>query len=91
MDQFFYKSSITSERMTIITQSFLVWEKQFTEQALQQIYLGSGLQLWSENYKEQILAIDLAFRGSEIKEGTMSLDLKLDNNSLFLSLISTLY
>ncbi|MBU2699558.1 putative protein VirK/YbjX [Sporomusaceae bacterium BoRhaA] len=81
--QFFYKSSSTSERLTLITQSFLVLENQFTEQALQQIYLGPGLQLWRENYKEQILAIDLAFRVGEIKEGTMSLGLKLDNKYIY--------
>lgn len=81
--QVFYKGSSTSERMTIITQSFLVWENQITEQALQQIYLGPGLQLWSENYKEQTLAIDLAYRGSEIREGTMSLGLKLDNKYIY--------
>ncbi|WP_231037977.1 VirK/YbjX family protein [Pectinatus frisingensis] len=81
--QFFYRGSCTSKRLTIITQNFLVWENQFTEQALQQIYLGPGLQLWSDNYKEQALTIDLAFRGSEIKEGAMSIGLKLDNKYIY--------
>lgn len=81
--QVFYKGSSTSERIAIITQSFSVWENQFTEQALQQIYLGPGIQLWSENYKEQTLGIDLAFRDSEIKEGTMTLGLKLDNKYIY--------
>lgn len=79
----FYKNSNVSERLTIITQSFSILENQFTEQALQQIYFGSGLQLWSENYKKKILAIDLAFRGSESKEGTMCLGLKLDNKYIY--------
>lgn len=79
----FYRNSSTSERLTIITQSFLVLENQFTEQALQQLYLGPGIRLWSENYKEQTLAIDLAFRVGQIKEGTMSLGLKLDNKFIY--------
>lgn len=81
--QFFYKNSSTSERLTVITHSLLFWENQFTEHALRQIYFGSGLQLWSENYKGQNLAIDLAFRDGEIREGTMSLGLKLDNKYIY--------
>lgn len=80
---YFYRDSTTPQRLTAITQSFLALENRFTRQALQQIYLGSGIRLWNKNYKEKTMAIDLAFRASEIKEGAMSLSLKLDNKYIY--------
>jgi len=79
----FYKGSTISERLAIIMQSSVVLENKFTEQALQEIYLGPGIRLWSQFYKEQPLSIDLVFRGSEFKEGSMTLGLKLNNKYIY--------
>jgi uncharacterized protein VirK/YbjX len=81
--QFFYKNSSTSERFSLITRHFSVLENQFIDQAVQQLHLGSGIRLWSAQYKEQILAIDLVFRTSEFKEGLLTLGLKLDNKYIY--------
>lgn len=79
----FYKDSTTSERLAIIIQSFVIFESKFTEQAIQQIYIGPGIRLWSQFYKEQLLSIDLLFRGTEFKEGSMTLGLKLNNKYIY--------
>lgn len=80
---FFYRCSTSSERLTIITHSFSVLEDKFTEQALQQIYLGPGIQLRSQLYKEQTLSIDMVFRDGEIREGSMTLGLKLNDKYIY--------
>lgn len=81
--QVFYKGSTTSERLTLILQSFLFFRDNFSKQALQQIYLGSGICLWSQVYKGQPLFINLIFLDSEIREGCMTLELKLNNKSIY--------
>ncbi|MBP2643098.1 MAG: hypothetical protein H6Q67_985 [Firmicutes bacterium] len=55
----FFKASTTSERLAIIIQSFVILEYKFTKQSLQQIYLGPGIRLWSQWYKEHLLSIDM--------------------------------
>lgn len=81
--QVLYKNSSISERFSLITRHFSTLENQFMDQAVQQIYLGEGIRLWSAQYKGQILAIDLEFRTSEFKEGLLTLGLKLDNKYIY--------
>ncbi|MBP2645541.1 MAG: hypothetical protein H6Q75_981 [Firmicutes bacterium] len=81
--QVFYKKSSTAERFALITQHFSILEDLFTKSALQQMYLGPGLLLWSEQYKEQTLAMDLAFSILEYREGLLTLGLKLDGAYIY--------
>lgn len=81
--QVFYKKSSTAERLQLITQHFSALENKFIDQAVQQIYLGPGIRLWSEPYKEQTLALDLVFRFGEFREGMLTLALKLSDTYIY--------
>lgn len=58
-------------------------EKMFGDNVVKNIYLESGVCLWSESYKEQTLSLNLKFCKSEIREGLLTLGLKLDNKSIY--------
>lgn len=81
--KFFYKNSTMAERLDIITQTVLTMESKFTEQALRQIYFDGGIRLWSEEYKQQILSLDLLYRDSERREGLLTLALRINGKNVY--------
>ena len=81
--EFFYRNCAIDERLNLMTRTFLTMENRFTEKALQQIYFGNGIRLWSEDYEQQTLAIDLIFRSTETREGLMTLGLRLDDKYIY--------
>lgn len=81
--KFFYRNSKLIERLDIITQTVLTMESKFTEQALRRIYFDGGIRLWSEEYKQQILSLDLLCCDSERREGLLTLALRLDGKNVY--------
>lgn len=58
-------------------------EKMFGDDVVKNIYLESGIELWLEKYKEQTLSFNLEFSKSEIREGLLTLGLKLGSKTIY--------
>ena len=79
--QVFYRGSKPDERLRIIKESFSILERTFTNDALEKMYLDESvaLRLWEMPYSDgKTLSLDLAFRNGEIREGSMTLALQLN-------------
>lgn len=82
--QWFYHQSNFSERTGIIKNHYLFVNDYFTEDALRQIYLGDGIKLWSQEYQNETLSLNLHFRrGSHEKEGLMAILLKIGEKRIY--------
>lgn len=81
----FYYGSIMRERVSLVKESFEFFEKKLSPQALQKIYLGDGILLWTQPYKNQKLSLVLDFKRSHRKEGLMTLTLMLNEKKIYLT------
>ena len=80
--QFFYKDSTAEERLRIIVDTFSFLKSRFRPEALEQMYMGERkshtLTLWEQEYHSGRLSCELYFSEGELREGTMTLALKLN-------------
>jgi len=72
----FYRNSTFTERMILIQEHFLFFEKKFTQEALRLMYLRDGITLWSSDYQGEILSLNLYFEENHKKEGLMGIVFK---------------
>ncbi len=79
----FYRYSTFSERMNLIKEHVSFFETLFTQEALRLMYLGEGIVLWSTNYQEETLALEIRFHDDQKKEGLMGIVLKLDERMVY--------
>jgi len=81
--QVLYKNSTTAERCKIIEQHFSALDMKFRDQAIQKVYLEKGIELWSEQCKEQRLSAQLFFATSEIRDGMMTLSFNYNDSKIY--------
>lgn len=79
----FYRYSTFSERMNLIKEHLSFFEIMFTQEALRLMYLGEGIVLWSNNYQEETLALEIRFHDNQKKEGLMGIALKLGERMVY--------
>lgn len=79
----FYRHSTFVERLNLIKEHLSFLEIKFTQEALRRIYLGEGIVLWSDNYREEALSLELLFHDNQIREGLMGIALKLGKRRIY--------
>lgn len=84
--QNFHINSTTKERLSYILTTWDFFEKHLSEADRYNIYCSpqNSFKLWEQQLdEEQLLSLDLSFIGGEIKEGCMTISLKLNNNPIY--------
>ena len=79
----FYRNSTFRERETLIKEHYLFMKERFTEEAIRAIYLGEGFTLWNAEYQDKNLALRLNYQISELKEGLMTVELDIDEDTVY--------
>lgn len=82
--QWFYYNSTMRERVNILQGHFLFLENRLSSNALQHIYLGKGILLWCQEYKNDKLSLMLHFNHNYRKEGLLAITLKLGEKRIYL-------
>jgi uncharacterized protein VirK/YbjX len=82
--QWFYYNSTMRERINILQGHFLLLENRLSHTALQHIYLGKGILLWCQEYKNDKLSLMLHFNHNYRKEGLLAITLKLGEKRIYL-------
>lgn len=82
--QWFYYNSTMQERVALLNTSFQFFQDKFSKEALQHIYLGDGILLWSQEYKNETLSLILQFSRCHRKEGLMTVKLNMGGNRIYL-------
>ena len=82
--QWFYYNSTMQERVSILQDHFLFLENRLSNAALHQLYLGEGISLWNQEYKNNTLAIKLHFNHNYRKEGLLAITLNLGEERVYL-------
>lgn len=83
--QFFFRGSTARERLRCITDTFALLEKRLAEPAMQEAYLNEAapLELLRIPYGDSFLSLDFFFCRGEIREGSMSLFLRLEGSPIY--------
>lgn len=81
--QVFYRRSTFHERKSLIKEHYLLFESCFTEQALRQIYLGDGLQLWRGEFQDAPVSLSLRCNARDRREGLVTIALLLGDYTLY--------
>ncbi|AIF53141.1 DUF535 family protein [Pelosinus sp. UFO1] len=79
----FYRHSTFSERRALIKEHFFFLEDKFTYAALRHLYLGEGITLWRDNYRDETLSLKLQFNDWHKKEGLMGITLKIGERMIY--------
>lgn len=79
----FYHHSTFTERRALIKEPFIFFEAKFTQVALWQMYIGEGITLWSDNYRDETLSLKLQFIDGHKKEGLMGISLKFGERMIY--------
>lgn len=79
----FYRNSTFNERLFLIQQHFIFLEKVFTPEALEQIYIGNGIELWNSEYHEEKMSLQLDFDLGQKKEGLVSINLTIGDRNIY--------
>lgn len=82
--QWFYYNSTMRERIDILQGHFLFFKNRLSSNALQHIYLGKGILLWCQEYKNDKLSLMLHFNHNYRKEGLLAITLKLGEKRIYL-------
>jgi uncharacterized protein VirK/YbjX len=82
--RWFYYDSTMQERIALLKECFLFFESKFSKEALQHIYFGEGIPLWSQEYKHDTLSLILHFNRSHRKEGLMTVTLTMGGKKIYL-------
>lgn len=80
----FYKSKMT-ERIDIQKYHFNFLQNKLSIQTLEKMYLEQGIELWSNQYKEETLKAIVHFERIHRKEGLLTVTLKYGERRLYLS------
>lgn len=80
---FFFRKSTFDERAALIKEHFNFFENRFSPQALHDIYGGEGIVLWSTEYQDEILSLNLHFRDVNKKEGLMTVILRFGQTIIY--------
>lgn len=79
----FYRGSTFSERLFLIQQHFIFLEERFTAKALEQIYIGNGIELWNSEHHEEKMSLELNFHLGQKKEGLVSINLVIGDRNIY--------
>jgi len=69
--------------MSLIKEHYSLFENCFTEDALRSIYLGDGLELWSGEFQDVPVSLNLCCNSRDRREGLSTIVLKLGNHTLY--------
>lgn len=81
--QFLYRGSTPSERSDLIMAHLRFCRDNFTPEGFEQIYFNGGLNVWSGEFQNEALTIQLLFNSSLKKEGLMIVALNLGGTRLY--------
>lgn len=79
----FYYNSTFSERADLLTSHYRFMVSHFREDIVRQMYLNNGVFLWEQAFQDSQLTLHLHFEDCHKKEGTLALELKLNNNRVY--------
>jgi len=72
--QFFYKDSTFRERQQLIEENIEFLVDHFSEECLKKLYIEKrSIELWSNEYENQKLSVEVFFYPGQKKEGTLSI------------------
>lgn len=80
---FFFRESTFQERATLIKEHFSFFENRFSAEALRCVYGGDGIVLWSMDYQNETLSLNLHFRDVNKKEGLMTAIFKIGQTIIY--------
>lgn len=80
---FFYRDATFDERLTLIKEHFHILASRLSDAIMRGVYLGNGVTLWRQDYKEEILSLSLCFDDGQKKEGLMSVVLKIGEKKIY--------
>lgn len=81
--QLFYRGSTIHERRVLIMDHCRIFGTYFSDETLRKIYIKEGLQLWSGEFQNSQVSLQLCFHPRNQKEGLASIGLKLGDRNLY--------
>lgn len=81
---FFYHNSTLDERIALVERHIEILEAKCTPDTVQQIYVNNKpVIIWTDNYEDKPLTLELHFGAGQRKEGCLSLNLIYENRPLY--------
>lgn len=81
---FFYHNSTLDERIALVKRHIEILEAKCTPETIQQIYMDNKpVTIWTDNYDNKPLTLELYFDAGQRKEGCLSLNLVYENRPLY--------
>jgi uncharacterized protein VirK/YbjX len=81
--QWLYANSSMKERVAIVREHFTFLEQRLTIAAIRQIYLESGMVLWSSKEQEETVACKLHFERFYRKEGLLAIEFNFNDARVY--------